>query len=222
MTEGETQHVQKAGWDKFTVPSILTLVGAICVHICIGCQYAWGNISVYIVSYFRNSVGDTSVTMSQFYAVLPIIVVGSTIFFPIGMGLSPKIGPKFVVMIGGFFAIGSTFLSSYIQSATAWFFIYSVGFGIGKGFLYPGPLFAGWSHLPGRKGFVSGFIVSGLGIGAFIYGFLTTFLVNPDNDSAIATTVVTSSGTGIENFFPKEVSDRVPGMLRTLCLIWLC
>ena len=39
---------------------------------------------------------------------------------------------------------------------------------MGKGFLYPAPLNAGWSHLPGRKGFVSGIVVSGLGMGAFI------------------------------------------------------
>ena len=93
MTEVEKEHVPKAGWDKFTAPAILTMIGAICVHICVGCQYAWGNISVYIVSYFR-AVHGTDTTMSQFYAVLPIIVLCSTFVFPIGMGLSPKIGPK--------------------------------------------------------------------------------------------------------------------------------
>ena len=93
MSDSATEHVPKAGWDKFTAPAILTMIGAICVHICIGCQYAWGNISVYIVSYFRNVQGD-NVTMSQFYAVLPIIVLGSTFVFPIGMFLSGKIGPK--------------------------------------------------------------------------------------------------------------------------------
>jgi hypothetical protein len=52
------------------------------------------------------------------------------------------------------------------------FVLYAVGFGIGKGFLYPAPLVAGWSHLPGRKGFVSGIIVSGLGIGALVFGII--------------------------------------------------
>ena len=89
----DEHHEPKAGWDKFTLPAVLTMVGAMCVHICIGCQYAWGNISIYIVSYFRNVYG-MDVNMSQFYAVLPVIVLTSTIFFPIGMGLSPKIGPK--------------------------------------------------------------------------------------------------------------------------------
>lgn len=52
------------------------------------------------------------------------------------------------------------------------FILYAVGFGIGKGFLYPAPLVAGWSHLLGRKGFVSGIIVSGLGIGALVFGII--------------------------------------------------
>ena len=120
------------------------------------------------------------------------------------------------------FCIGSTFISSYLTNPTAWFFLYSIGFGIGKGCLYPAPLFAGWSHLPGRKGFVSGFIVAGLGVGAFIYGVITTLLVNPENTPAEPTIIVTSAGEMTENYFPASVADNVPSMLRTLCIIWFC
>lgn len=90
---------------------------------------------------------------------------------------------------------------------------YAGGFGIGKGFIYPAPLRATWSHLPGRKGMVSGIIVSGLGLGAFIYGIIIQKLVNPNN--LPAEKYILDSGV-VGYGFPKEVSDRVPMMLGTL------
>jgi hypothetical protein len=44
-----------AGYDKFTCASVATLIGAFCVHFCIGGQYAWGSISPYIAGYFRDN-----------------------------------------------------------------------------------------------------------------------------------------------------------------------
>lgn len=58
------------------------------------------------------------------------------------------------------------------MNVTLFFIFYAVGFGVGKGFMYPAPLNAAWSHLPGRKGFVSGIVVSGLGIGAFAFAII--------------------------------------------------
>jgi hypothetical protein len=95
--------------------------------------------------------------------------------------------------------------------------LYSVGFGIAKGFIYPSSLHAGWSHLPGRKGFVSGVILAGIGIGSFVFGFLTTYLVNPDNEQAKQVEV--TEGT-YENYFSPEVNSRVPFMFRVLCMFW--
>lgn len=145
----------------------------------IGAQYAWGNISPYIVGYFRGLGYDSN--MSKFYLVLPLIVITSTIVFPLGMELSERINSRFVIFMGGTVVLSSVLSSSYAKNPTAFFVLYAVGFGIGKGFLYPAPLKAGWSHLPGRKGFVSGLIVSGMGVGAFLFGILVQRIVNPDN-----------------------------------------
>lgn len=84
-------------------------------------------------------------------------------------------------MTGGIFAIISTYFASMATNAWMFFFIYALGFGIGKGFLYPSVLYAAWSHLPGRKGLASGVIVSGMGIGSFIFGIFIQRLVNPEN-----------------------------------------
>jgi len=96
-----------------------------------------------------------------------------------------KIGSKITVIIGGVIVCISVLATSFMKSPILFFIFYAFLFGIGKGFIYPAPLRASWSHLPGRKGFVSGFIVSGLGLGAFMYGILVNFLVNPLNKSPI-------------------------------------
>ena len=60
---------------------------------------------------------------------------------------------------------------------------------------------------------VSGIIVSGLGLGAFIYGIIIQKIVNPDN--LRAKKYVLDSGE-VGYGFPLEVTDRVPLMLGVL------
>lgn len=71
--------------------------------------------------------------------------------------------------------------------------------------------------LPGRKGLVSGIVVSGVGIGAFMYGIIANKLVNPENYKALPVEI----NAGVyESYFPSLVNDRVPDMFRSLSLIW--
>lgn len=119
--------------------------------------------------------------------------------------------------LGGSIAISCVLISSAVYYPSAFFVVYAVGFGVGKGFMYPAPLRAGWSHLSKRIGFVSGLIISGLGFGASIFGLIATLIVNPDNKLPIKTEIEPGL---YEYYFPDDVSARVPYMLKILCLIW--
>jgi hypothetical protein len=85
--------------------------------------------------------------------------------------------------------------------------------------MYAPPLAAAWSHLPGRKGMASGIIISGFGFGGFIFGNVSHYLCNPDN--LLATPYTDSFGHSMR-LFPDSVAARVPHMLRSLGLMWLC
>ena len=186
------------------------------MHFVVGSQYAWGAMAIYIVGYFR-MIGNLEANMSQFYLVLPLIVIVSTVFFPLGMETARHFGSRTAVAIGGTIIVLTTFCSTFTSSPTAFFIVYAVGFGIGKGFLYPAPLVAGWSHLEDRKGLVSGMIVSGLGFGAFSFGLIVSFIVNPDN----LVPQMFEVEPGIEEaYFESVVSERVPRMLHTLSIIY--
>ena len=132
------------------------------------------------------------------------------------MRLSSVIGSRAVIFIGGLLAIGLTLISTITLSVHVFFVLYAVGFGMGKGLMYPAPLNAAWSHLPGRKGFVSGIVVSGLGIGAFAFGILARHIVNPDN--LCPAPVEVAPGVD-EYYFPKEVNARVPMMIIIFCVV---
>lgn len=98
-------------------------------------------------------------------------------------------------------------------------FIYSYGlaFGIGKGLMYSTALQAAISHLPGRKGVVSGIVICGFGFGGFIFGLVSKHLCNPNNLRPVLTDTI----YGPENMFGPEVSSNVPSMIRQMNTIWI-
>jgi hypothetical protein len=55
-----SKHEPIAGFDKFTFSATSSLIGSWIVHLVAGSQYAWGNMSPYIVSYYRNKGYDVS------------------------------------------------------------------------------------------------------------------------------------------------------------------
>jgi hypothetical protein len=56
-----------------------------------------------------------------------------------------------------------------------------------------------------------------MGIGAFIFGFVTNYIVNPLNTEPHPVEVAPGIN---ENFFSEEVNSRVPWMFDVLCMIW--
>lgn len=52
--------------------------------------------------------------------------------------------------------------------------------------------------------------MAGFGFGAFVFNFVSTAIVNPNHIEA-----------GDNGYFPLEVADNVPKMIRVLCVCWL-
>lgn len=124
----------------------------------------------YVVGYYRYL--GSNVTVEEFYIVLPSIMILSIFTFPVCMWLCPKIGVKVGFTIGGTLTTLAIFASSYTTNATGFYFSFVFLFTIGKGFIFTGSLYAGWSHLPKRKGLVSGICVAGNGIGGLFWSLI--------------------------------------------------
>ena len=114
------------------------------------------------------------------------MVLVATLFFPLGNMLVDKFGGESrpVIALGGCSALSAVALCVYTDiGPTTFTFTYAIGMGIFKGLLTSALLRAGWSHLPGRKGLVSGSIISGYGFGGFVFGTFANYLANPENIS---------------------------------------
>ena len=83
---------------------------------------------------------------------------------------------------GGLIVVISVVFCSYLTNPTAFVWVYSVCFGIGKGLMYSSVLNAALSHLPNRMGTVSGCVICGIGWGGFIFGIITNRICNPNDD----------------------------------------
>lgn len=68
----------------------------------------------YIVGYYRDLGIDAN--MSEFYLVLPLIVIVSTIVFPLGMWLTDLINSRYVILLGGVIVVGTVFYASLAVS----------------------------------------------------------------------------------------------------------
>ena len=180
----------------------------------LGCFFLWGNISVYVLSYFHEH--DPSASYSFVFMVDSMLILAQWTGYQIGTYLFQKRRwhPKLVVAVGAIISLGGVFASSYTVSVAPYLALYCLMNGLGCGMCYMVPLICGWEWFPQNKGLVTGCILGGYGFGSFIFSQISTKLVNPDNASPEA-----NPDSDIDYYGP-EVADRVPMMIRTLVYIW--
>ena len=94
---------------------------------------------------------------------------------------------------------------------------YAVIFPAGIGIVYWVPIMCGWEWFPDRKGLVSGLVVGGYGFGAFIFGYISTAIANPDD----LKTAAPEDGSTTDKLFPQHVAEEVPHMFRTCLILWV-
>lgn len=90
--------------------------------------------------------------------------------------------------------------------------MYAAGCGVLKGFYKQCSLIAGWSHLSGKKGLVSGIILGGYGVGGSIYGIYYHKYIDPLNVDPV------EDPHDHELYFPKQIGARYPEVQKWVCL----
>ena len=194
----------------------LTVFGGILIHLFCGNLYLWGNISNYVVTYYH-FLGDSGARLSFAVYILTISFTTQSIFTPLGPYLQKRWNPKLVLLLGASIMNLAVLGASYCKSWAMFVFLYAFCFPAGIGIVYWVPIMCGWEWFPERKGLISGLIVAGYGFGAFIFGFVTTAIANPDNIKPHTP----DDGTGDpDKLFPKDVGERVPEMFRTCLVYW--
>ena len=107
----------------------------------------------------------------------------------------------------------SIFAASLTENWETFVIFYAGVFPIGIGILYWTPLICAWEWFPEKKGLISGVIIGAFGFGALIFGFVTRWIVNPENEGVV------QQPNG-EKYFPETQAMRVPGMFHICLVIW--
>lgn len=195
--------------------STLALFGAFLIHVTLGTVYTLSNINSYLTSYMRkhgtpNATYGGSMWISSSYAV--------------GQGLSMILGglieKRFSARVACFLGCALHSLSVMSTSRSidhgqlAVLLTYGFLPGFGCGLAYMTPMSNGFGWFPNRKGLVAGTILSGFGIGTFVFNMAQTAYVNPKN---------LSPPPNSDNYFTQDsILDNVPHLFTFLGTIYAC
>ena len=99
----------------------------------------------------------------------------------VGAFVFKKLHPKVMILIGAIIMLSSIYISSIVKSWWMFFFIFGISFPFGMGFVLWTPIICAWEWFPDNKGLVSGSIMAAFGFGSFVFGIISTAIVNPDD-----------------------------------------
>lgn len=154
-------------------------VGGFLLHLCLGTMYCWGNLTTYITSYLRGFEPDLST--SSTLVVFGLAMIGQACSMYAGGKLEQHFGPKRTAIAGLLLVVASALAASFCRTVAELAVSYGVLFGTGVGIAYACPLVAGMRWSPARKGLINGIVTAGFGLGAFVFDFVITAFVNPDD-----------------------------------------
>jgi OFA family oxalate/formate antiporter-like MFS transporter len=151
--------VARPGRDRWVVALMGTLL-----QLCLGTVYAWSFFQSLLVKSYRWSYTDTAWAFS-----LVILSLGISAAWA-GVNL-PRFGPRKLAMTGGLLFSLSYLLGGWalhVGSIPLFYLGYSVvgGIGIGLGYVTPVSTVAKW--FPDKRGLMTGVVVMGFGVGAFV------------------------------------------------------
>ena len=146
------------------VPRSVIVFFCTLLQVCLGTVYAW--------SFFQTMlVRDIGWTFSQTAAAFSITIFTLGVSAALAGQALPRVGPRFLAVAGScLFSAGYIIASVALSLNSIWLFYlgYGVvgGAGIGMGYVTPVATVAKW--YPDRKGLVTGIVVMGFGVGAFL------------------------------------------------------
>ena len=179
----------------------------------LGLVATWGNIVVYITSFFR--IFDASITLQNTFMVFPVTLCFGALAMQLGALLLDVLHPKLHLALGGSVLAGSVFAASFTTDFRLFLLFYSLLAGLGYGVVYILPLKNAWLFFPEHKGLVGGLILSSHSFAAIGWTFFTVALINPHNEQP---NLFLTVGSALEVLYSADSQPpwNVPRALRVV------
>lgn len=139
-------------------------------------MYLWGNIALYVISYYYHFGGKEGtgegVSMYDTVIVIPAITCMLAIVNPTGAYLYRRVPVKVLIGLGSCLGVLAMIFASMSETFTLFLMAFCALYGLGIGLCYFPPLACGWEWLPDSKGLVTGVVLGAFGFGAFVFSFV--------------------------------------------------
>ncbi|MCX7025293.1 MAG: OFA family MFS transporter [Spirochaetes bacterium] len=188
---------------------LIAIMGTV-LQICLGTIYAWSFFQIPLMKY----AGDLNWTNQQVAMILSLALCFLGLSAAVGGTLLPKTGPRKLAIAGAIlFALGWVIggFALSIKSLPLLYLGMGVIGGIGLGLGYVTPVATAAKWFPDKKGFITGMVVMGFGLGAL---FMSKFIA-PNYQAMFTSGDVTNWPTV---FFCIAGTLGVPALIAALIL----
>lgn len=162
----------------------IVVLAVVFIHLTLGTLYCIGNLTPYVASYLRGVKHEhVSIGAMSWFATLTGTFQG--LFTFLGGIIERRLGTRVAIFIGCFMVVlgvSTTYFSIQVGVAGG-YVTYGAIFGAGIGIAYAPCIACAMRWVPERKGLVGGITLAGYGLGAFVFNYVATYFVNPDNKS---------------------------------------
>jgi MFS transporter, OFA family, oxalate/formate antiporter len=146
---------------------IQLMLGLICMIVISSPQYVW-------TLFTQPLMGSLHASLAQIQITFSLLIVVQTFLSPCQGFFVDKFGPRALLSVGGALTGLSWILAAGAQTLTGLYLTYGLLCGIGTGIVYVGVIGHMVQWFPGRRGFATGIVAAGYGMGAI----LTTFPIS--------------------------------------------
>ncbi|MBP1575721.1 MAG: OFA family MFS transporter [Oscillospiraceae bacterium] len=153
----------------------IILAASCLINLCIGSLYAWSVFATPMAAYLSSVTGSEVAGLAIIFtianAVGPITMIS-------GGFINDKIGPKWVIFIGGIlFGLGMI-ASGFAKSIGMLLLTYGLGVGLGVGMVYGCTVSNSVKFFPDKRGLVGGIATASYGISSVIIPIVANALID--------------------------------------------
>ncbi len=153
----------------------IILLASCLINLCIGSLYAWSVFATPMAAYLSSVTGSEVAGLAIIFtianAVGPITMIS-------GGFINDKIGPKWVIFIGGIlFGLGMI-ASGFAKSVGTLLLTYGLGVGLGVGTVYGCTVSNSVKFFPDKRGLVGGIATASYGISSVIIPIVANALID--------------------------------------------
>ena len=153
----------------------IILLASCLINLCIGSLYAWSvfatPMAAYLTSVTGSEVAGLAIIFTIANAVGPITMIS-------GGFINDKIGPKWVIFIGGILFGFGMIASGFAKSVGMLLLTYGLGVGLGVGMVYGCTVSNSVKFFPDKRGLVGGIATASYGISSVIIPIVANALID--------------------------------------------